>query len=280
MLGMTNAVERTSPRARASTSIGITAEEEVHKLPSQNKVVRNKVSPADKLNKRHEIHSTQQTARYVKPNHGLNTPSTSGSDVTSPWSYVPDPYSARSPCQEIGIDQPFPTTPEGSFGGAMIPQHLRTPSDDRVPFRAYESPLRGNCITPPIHRSSPHHVPVQPSLSTVVPPPPGHDSSPSPYQILSGRTAPFSDSQVHCAPRTVTNSPYITMTPRYATNCITNHQYIQCPQRKPERPATLNLMNAHTPESSGIRSLSDHMVPSVREAAQHFLICRQPIMSH
>ncbi|WKY10504.1 hypothetical protein Q1695_002675 [Nippostrongylus brasiliensis] len=167
----------------------------------------------------------------------------------------------RSPRREIGIDEIIPTTPEGNYGAPLIPvkhHHRRTPSDEKGvsrqnAFHNGHNPIR-----------SPHHYPSQPNLSTVIPP--STSSYNEPYTTLNTRIPPPStDPYITCpAPRigVVNNVPYLTMIPKNsvshgvvsppaAPSTVQNDQYIHCP-RKPERPITLNLTHAHTPESSGI----------------------------
>lgn len=93
------------------------------KLVSPTKVVRNKVSPTDKTNKRHDIQFTQQTTRYVKPpvhqQHGTNG---LGVGVSH------DP-AGRSPRREIGIDEIIPTTPEVYLWHAVDPREASSSSN-------------------------------------------------------------------------------------------------------------------------------------------------------
>ncbi|PIO56006.1 hypothetical protein TELCIR_22602 [Teladorsagia circumcincta] len=137
--------------------------------------------------------------------------------------------------------------------------HRRTPSDEKGISRqnAFH-----NGHTP----RSPHHAPSQPNLSTIIPP--STSSYEEPYTMLNTRIpAPSTDPYIACpAPHVevVNNVPYLTMTPKNGIASsgnvvspsppgatVQNDQYIHCP-RKPERPITLNLTNANTPESSGI----------------------------
>ncbi|VDL77323.1 unnamed protein product [Nippostrongylus brasiliensis] len=199
--------------------------------------------------------SNRMKKRYVKPQMHQQ-PGTNGLGVGV--SYDP---AGRSPRREIGIDEIIPTTPEGNYGAPLIPvkhHHRRTPSDEKGvsrqnAFHNGHNPIR-----------SPHHYPSQPNLSTVIPP--STSSYNEPYTTLNTRIPPPStDPYITCpAPRigVVNNVPYLTMIPKNsvshgvvsppaAPSTVQNDQYIHCP-RKPERPITLNLTHAHTPESSGI----------------------------
>lgn len=234
------------------------------KLVSPTKVVRNKVSPTDKTNKRHDIQFTQQTTRYVKPpvhqQHGTNG---LGVGVSH------DP-AGRSPRREIGIDEIIPTTPEGTYGTPSIPvkhHHRRTSSDEKGVSRQNAFHNGPNAVRSPVHGAvrSPVHGPPQPNLSTAIPP--SSSSYNEPYLLNTRIPAPSTDPYITCpAPHigVVNNTPYLTMTPKNSvgapghvivppppTATVQNDQYIHCP-RKPERPITLNLTHAHTPESSGI----------------------------
>ncbi|VDP01298.1 unnamed protein product [Heligmosomoides polygyrus] len=251
-----------SPRHRAST---MGSDDNYTKLVSPTKVVRNKVSPTDKTNKRHDIQFTQQTTRYVKPpvhqQHGTNG---LGVGVSH------DP-AGRSPRREIGIDEIIPTTPEGTYGTPSIPvkhHHRRTSSDEKGVSRQNAFHNGPNAVRSPVHGAvrSPVHGPPQPNLSTAIPP--SSSSYNEPYLLNTRIPAPSTDPYITCpAPHigVVNNTPYLTMTPKNSvgapghvivppppTATVQNDQYIHCP-RKPERPITLNLTHAHTPESSGIR---------------------------
>ncbi|KAL6743345.1 hypothetical protein Aduo_016391 [Ancylostoma duodenale] len=245
--------EHLSPQHKLSTS----NDDDYTKL-TPTKPVRNKVSPSDKTGKRNEIQCTQQTTRYVKP--GLHHPSSSngfgvgaGNDAMS-----------RSPRREIGIDEIIPVSHEGSYVPPSIPtipikHHRRTPSDEKGVARqnAFHN---GHAARSPLHSST------QPSLSTIIPP--STSSSNGSCTTLSSRIpAPSTDPYITCAgPKigVINNVPYLTMTPKHSVAhpvppppvaTVQNDQYIQCP-RKPERPITLNLTHAHTPESSGISTCS------------------------
>uniref|UniRef100_A0A7I4YUS3 Protein kinase domain-containing protein n=1 Tax=Haemonchus contortus TaxID=6289 RepID=A0A7I4YUS3_HAECO len=242
--------EHLSPRHRSST-VGT---DDCTKLASPSRAGRN--TPTDRTNKRHDIQHTQQTTRYVKPSMHQQSGS-SGLNVG-----VSHDHAGRSPRREIGFDDIIPTTPEGSYGPPTIPvkhHHRRTPSDEKGVSRqnAFH-----NGHTP----RSPHHAPSQPNLSTVVPP--STSSYEEPYTVLNARIPPPStDPYIACpAPHVevVNNAPYFTMTPKNSIGfsgdalvssppgaTVQNDQYIQCPH-KPDRPITLNLTNANTPESSGI----------------------------
>ncbi|KAK5973430.1 Protein tyrosine kinase, partial [Trichostrongylus colubriformis] len=243
-----NTYEHLSPRHRSSTS----GAEDYTKIVSPSKMGRN--TPTDKANKRHDIQCTQQTTRYVKPSMHQQTGS-NGFDV-------PHDTPGRSPRREIGIDDRIPTTPEATYVPPPIPvkhHHRRTPSDEK-------GISRQNAFHNGHAPRSPHHLPSQPNLSTVIPP--STSSYEEPYTLLNTRIpAPSTDPYIACpAPHVevVNNVPYLTMTPKngiaLSGNVIVppppgatvqNDHYIHCP-RKPERPITLNLTNANTPESSGI----------------------------
>ncbi|KAJ1346685.1 Mitogen-activated protein kinase kinase kinase mlk-1 [Parelaphostrongylus tenuis] len=227
------------------------------KLFSPSKVTRNKVSPSDKAIKRHDILCTQQTTRYVKTS--TQHPPSSVDGVNA--GVTPDIAASHSPRREIGIDEIIPTTTE-NICPPSIPvkhHHRRTPSDEKAISRQNAFHNGHNAAR------SPHRSPMQPTLSSVVPLP--TSSNLESHTTNAARLpAPSTDPYITCRPHieVINNVPYLTMTPRNGFGLsgnvvvppppmaiVQNDQYIHCPQ-KPDRPATLNLTHAHTPESSGI----------------------------
>ncbi|ETN78960.1 kinase domain protein [Necator americanus] len=243
--------EHLSPLHKSSTS----TDDDYTKL-APNKAVRNKVSPSDKTGKWSEIQCTQQTTRYIKPAL-YNPTNTNGAGLGAGI----DPAS-RSPRREIGIDDVIPLTHEGTYAPPSIPvkHHRRTPSDDKGVSRQ-NAVHNGHAVRPPLHSN------MQPSLSTIIPPSTASNSGPCTVSLNTRIPAPSTDPYITCAgPRigVINNVPYLTMTPKHRhsqnvpsppVTTVQNDQYIQCP-RKPERPITLNLTHAHTPESSGISTCS------------------------
>ncbi|CAJ0589451.1 unnamed protein product [Cylicocyclus nassatus] len=243
--------ERLSSQPRGST-----ASDDYTKLTSANKPLWNKMSPSDRSGKRSDILCTQQTTRYVKP--GAFHPSSSSNG----------PGQGLSPRREIGIDEIIPVSYEGTLVPPIpVKHHRRTPSDEKGIFRQ-------NAIHNPPHiPRSPLH-PNQPNLSTIIPPSTSTNNGFG--TLLNNRIpAPSTDPYITCGTgRTgvINNAPYLTMTPNHGitsgnVTTVQNDQYIQCPQRKPERPITLNLTNAHTPESSGISTCSAFSNSSLTDSA-------------
>ncbi|KJH47346.1 hypothetical protein DICVIV_06551 [Dictyocaulus viviparus] len=243
----TSSYEHLSPRHRSSTTA---ADDDYTKLFSPIKVVRNKVSPSDKTSKRHDILCTQQTTRYVKP--VIQHPSGLNGNIAG-FTLNPDRHSPR---REIGIDEAIPASPNDICGAPSIPiRHKRTPSDEKGISRQNAFYNGHNAAR------TPHRTHVQPTLSSVIPP--LASLTTESYTTLNARIPPPStDPYITCLPHieVVNNTPYMTMaaknglagnnvSPSVAT--VQNDQYIHCP-RKPERPVTLNLTHAHTPESSGV----------------------------
>lgn len=246
--------EHLSPRHHSLTPA---VDDDYNKLFSTGKVTRNKVSPSDKTSKRHDILCTQQTTRYVK----TSTQHPSSVSGLNAGANQPD-LSSHSPRREIGIDEIIPTSTDGICGPPSIPlkhHHRRTPSDEK-------GISRQNAFHNGHHAArSPHRSPLQPTLSSIVPP---STSSNMELHTTNARLpAPSTDPYITCRPHieVINNVSYLTMTPKNLVGLsgnvvvpppppmavVQNDQYIHCPH-KPDRPVTLNLTHVQTPESSGI----------------------------